>query len=446
MKTSYDIIIIGGGPAGLAAAISAKESGADVLIVEREASPGGILKQCIHDGFGLTRYGEKLTGPEYAHRDLEQVRELGIDTACSTFVLDVARITGDDAVGNRQGKDPSHGFRLTVTGRNGVHVLHAKALVLAMGCRERTAKQVFIHGDRPSGVFTAGCAQSFVNLHGKLPAKRAVILGSGDIGLIMARRLTLEGAEVLGVYEAKSRPSGLARNIAQCLEDFDIPLHLSMTVTRTLGKDRLEAVEIAQVDEQMRPVKGMEELIPCDTLILSVGLIPENEISEKIGVEICPKTKGPLVDQNLHTMTDGVFAAGNCLSVNDLVDYVSENGFTAGSAAAEYVKAAGKKAEEGTSDAKGHAQHPDGGRSLVRIIPGDGIASCVPQYIDTASAPGNITLYLRSDNDYRDKTVILEHGEKIIYRKSFRAIHQAEAMRLEIGGNDWKNDWKVRLV
>ena len=280
---NYDVLVVGGGPAGLAAAISAHDNGAKVLLLEREARLGGILKQCIHDGFGLHRFGEQLSGPEYAERFEDELYKRNIEYSTLTFVTKID-------------KNADGSFSVHTVGRSGVSVFTTKALVLATGCRERTAKQVFIHGTRPAGVFTAGTAQHFTNLLGLMPAKKCVILGSGDIGLIMARRLTLEGAKVLGVYEAKPTPSGLTRNLHQCLHDYDIPLHLSHTVTRVFGVDRLEAVEISKVDEKMVPIPGTQTRVECDTLILSVGLIPENELAESIGVQLDPCTKGPVCD------------------------------------------------------------------------------------------------------------------------------------------------------
>lgn len=318
-----DVLVLGGGPAGLAAAIAAKEAGADVLLIEREQHLGGILKQCIHDGFGLVRFKEKLSGPEYAERFMETFFAQDIPALTQTFLTDA--------------KQTPDGFDATVVDREGVHTVHTKTIVLATGCRERTAKQVSIHGTRPAGVFTAGTAQNFINLLGELPTKRCVILGSGDIGLIMARRLTLEGAEVLGVYEIMPTPSGLLRNIHQCLNDFDIPLHLSHTVTRVFGQDRLTAVEIAQVDDKLQPIAGTEEIIDCDALILSVGLIPENEVAETLGVTINPKTKGPACDTNQMTEVPGIFSCGNSLQVFDLVDYVSDSGERAGRNAAAFA-------------------------------------------------------------------------------------------------------------
>ncbi|MCE5235010.1 MAG: FAD-dependent oxidoreductase [Clostridiaceae bacterium] len=324
MLNFYDVIVLGAGPAGLAAAIGAHDAGAKTLIVEREERMGGILKQCIHDGFGLLNFGERMTGPEYAGRYLKEFYARRIDCVLSAFADSVQ-------------KTPE-GFSLSLRTAEGMERVSCAALVLACGCRERTSRQVFIHGDRPAGVFTAGAAQYYVNVMGYLPTKRCVILGSGDIGLIMARRLTLEGARVLGVYEVKSEPSGLARNIAQCLDDFSIPLHLSTTVTKVFGQKRVEAVEVCKVDENMQPIAETAQRIECDALILSVGLIPENEVAESLGVEIDPATKGPWVDQSFMTSVDGVFCCGNALHVHDLVDHVSRGALAAGKCAARYER------------------------------------------------------------------------------------------------------------
>lgn len=379
----YGVIVIGGGPAGLAAAISAKENGAQVLIIEREERTGGMLKQCIHDGFGLQRFGERLAGPEYVERFIDRVRELDIDVLCQTFVTRLEK------------RDER--FYVTVVNSTGLKTLMAKSIVLATGCRERSAKQVFIHGTRPAGVFTAGTAQHFTNRLGVMPTKKCVILGSGDIGLIMARRLTLEGAQVLGVYEINSTPSGLTRNIHQCLTDYDIPLYLSHTVTRVFGKDRLEAVEVCAVDDSFKPMPETAERIECDALIVSVGLIPENELAESIGVAIDSHTKGPVCDGQLMTSVPGVFSCGNALHVNDLVDYVSASGEEAGRNAALYC----------TRE-----------RHSVNINIGKEFMYLVPQQLDLNADNSKLSFYFRSAAVLGKSTLRLKvDGEEVWSRK-----------------------------
>ena len=395
--TNYDVTVIGAGPAGLAAALAAEKKGKRVLLVERAARMGGILNQCIHDGFGLIRFGEKLSGCEYANLFICKLKCSAVETALLTFVTRIEK--------------RSNVFEITLVNRDGLRTVKSKALVLATGCRERTAKQVSIQGTRPAGVFTAGTAQYYINIMGQMPAQKCVILGSGDIGLIMARRLTLEGAEVVGVYEAKPTPSGLTRNIVQCLDDFDIPLHVSHTVTRVFGESRLSAVEIAQVDEKMQPIPGTEEIIDCDSLILSVGLIPENELAETMHIVIDSKTKGPTCDQNYETSLDGVFVRGNALHVNDLVDYVSESGDAAGNAAAEFN--ANK-------------------RTLVDITAANDFAYAVPAKLDVNSDASKTALFFRSREIRDNIEVKVLVNSAIVYKKKYTKLRPPEMERIVV--------------
>lgn len=350
IKSNYDVVVIGSGPGGLAAAIEAKRNGAeDVLIIERDVEPGGILLQCIHNGFGTQIFKEDLPGPGYAQRFINEARSIGIQTLLDTMVLDIR---------------PER--RIFASSKNnGLVDIRAKSIVLAMGCRERTRAQVRLPGARPAGVYTAGTAQRWVNVEGFMPGKRFVILGSGDIGMIMARRLTFEGAKVESVLEVMPYLTGLMRNYVQCLLDYDIPLHLNHTVNRIIGKDRVEAIEAVQVDEKWAPIPGTEQTIPCDTLLLSVGLIPENELSRKLGVRLDALTAGPYVDDGFTTSVPGVFAAGNVVHVYDLVDWVTEGGYTAGRSAALFAL----------------AEKPDI-QKRIRLKAGDAVHHVVPQELN----------------------------------------------------------------
>lgn len=394
-----DVLVIGGGPAGLAAAIAASKEGAETLLIEREERLGGILKQCIHDGFGLVRYGEKLSGPEYAERFIEEFLERGIVCRTQAFVTNITK--------------REDGFLVTVTDKNGMTDYETHSVILATGCRERTAKQVSIHGTRPSGVFTAGTAQHFVNLMGERITKNCVILGSGDIGLIMARRLTLEGARVLGVYEAKPEPSGLTRNIMQCLEDYDIPLYLSHTVTRVYGEERVEGVEISRVDDWMRPIAGTEKRVDCDALILSVGLLPENEIAAQLGVEIDSATKGPACGTDFMTSVEGVFSCGNALHVNDLVDYVSESGELAGRNAAWYC--AVQQGRPGT----------------VSMKADNAFQYVVPQKLALGVGEDAI-LYFRSRASMPKAVFQIEVDGQVLFEKRYTLLKPPEMKRLAV--------------
>lgn len=334
----FDVVVIGGGPAGMAAALAAHKAGARVAIVEREQHLGGILRQCIHPGFGLSHFKQELTGPEYAQRFIDQVRATDIALFLDSMVLGIDSEEGDDALGaDASNAEAGAGHTVTIMSRAGMLQLTGRAIVLAMGCRERTRSEIKIPGSRPAGVFTAGLAQRYINIENLKPGSRAVILGSGDIGLIMARRCTLEGISVEGVYELMPYANGLRRNVKNCLDDFGIPLHLSTTVTRVIGHDRLEAVEVSRVDERLAPIAGTERIVPCDTLLLSVGLIPENELSVAVGVELDPRTRGAVVDQSLQTGVPGIFACGNVLHVHDLADNVTAESERAGTAAAAYA-------------------------------------------------------------------------------------------------------------
>ena len=393
----FDVTVIGAGPAGLAAALAADREGAKTLLIEREARLGGILKQCIHDGFGLVRFGEKLSGPEYAQRFVEQIPESTVTVWTLAFVSEIRR-DADDSI-------------LTVITREGIRQVRTRSLIFATGCRERTSRQIGVQGRHCAGVFTAGTAQYYTNLLGKLPTKRCVILGSGDIGLIMARRLKLEGSTVVGVYEVKPTPSGLTRNVSQCLWDFDIPLYTSKTVTRVFGDARLTAVEMASVDSCMCQIPGTEEIIPCDALILSVGLIPENELAESIGVPIDSKTKGAIVDERNETLLRGVFACGNALHVNDLVDYVSESGEVAGKAAAERGKAP---------------------RRLVPIECDNTLLYVVPQRISACSATSARVFFFRSARDLDNATLTVTKGGRTLLTKKFAHLRPPEMERLPL--------------
>lgn len=347
MKTlKYDVVVIGGGPAGLAAALKARETVEKVAVLERNDELGGILNQCIHSGFGLHVFKEELTGPEYAQRFVDKTAETDIACYLNTMVIDIT-------------KDK----QIVAMTEEGMQIFEAGAIVLAMGCRERTRGQIKIPGTRPAGIFTAGLAQRYVNLENFRPGSRVVILGSGDIGLIMARRLTLEGIKVMGVYELMPYANGLYRNIKNCLDDFGIPLHLSTTVTKIIGSQRTQAVEVSAVDDNLQPIPGTEEIVPCDTLLLSIGLIPENELSKKAGVELNPATNGPKVDNSLETSVEGIFACGNVLHVHDLVDQVTQEAQDAGQFAAAYVNNKKKVSAEQEEKDKAISVVPEG---LVR--------------------------------------------------------------------------------
>jgi len=407
----YDIIIIGGGPAGLAAACAAREQGVErIVIIERDLHLGGILQQCIHNGFGLHHFGEELTGPEYALRFITKVKELGIEYKTDTIVLDIS--VGEKNCFNERQKAVT-----VLSVKEGLQQLQTNALILAMGCRERTRGALVIPGTRPAGIFTAGAVQRFVNMEGYLPGKKIVILGSGDIGLIMARRLTLEGAEVKLICELMSFSAGLTRNIVQCVENFNIPLKFNHTITKIHGKDRVEGVTVSRVDSHRKIIEGSDEFVECDTLLLSVGLIPENELSVSCGIALDAATSGPVVNERMQTSIEGVFACGNAVHVHDLVDFVTEESIRSGKSAALYVQKSRKPAS-----------------LRIPVRSGNRVRYTIPQFVDSLDEPFKILF--RTADEYRNVHICAYSNNKKVKSIKKKIVRPGEMLSFEMTDGD----------